>query len=32
VAEQFSSAFLAEVERAHPEYFDDLPPLKPRTN
>jgi ABC-type nitrate/sulfonate/bicarbonate transport system substrate-binding protein len=32
VAEQFSPAFLAEVEKAHPEYFDDLPPLKPTTN
>jgi sulfonate transport system substrate-binding protein len=32
VAEQFSTAFLAEVEKAHPEYFDDLPPLKARSN
>jgi sulfonate transport system substrate-binding protein len=32
VAEQFSAAFLAEVEKAHPEYFDDLPPLKARSN
>jgi sulfonate transport system substrate-binding protein len=32
VAEQFSSAFLSEVEKAHPEYFDDLPRLKPASN
>jgi NitT/TauT family transport system substrate-binding protein len=32
VADQFSPAFLAEVETTHPEYFDDLPPLKARTN
>jgi ABC-type nitrate/sulfonate/bicarbonate transport system substrate-binding protein len=28
VAEQFSASFLAEVEKDHPEYFADLPPLK----
>ncbi|MFL5442777.1 MAG: ABC transporter substrate-binding protein [Myxococcales bacterium] len=27
VREQFAPAFLAEVQKAHPEYFDDLPPL-----
>jgi ABC-type nitrate/sulfonate/bicarbonate transport system substrate-binding protein len=32
VAEQFSAAFLAEVEKSHPEYFDDLPPLKTTSN
>lgn len=28
VADQFAPAFLAEVEKAHPEYFSDLPALK----
>ena len=32
VADQFSPAFLAEIETTYPEYFDDLPPLKARTN
>jgi ABC-type nitrate/sulfonate/bicarbonate transport system substrate-binding protein len=32
VPDQFSPSFLAEVERAHPEYFDDLPRLPARTN
>ena len=27
IPEQFSLSFLAEVQRAHPEYFDDLPAL-----
>ncbi|MFL5434238.1 MAG: hypothetical protein ACJ784_06975 [Myxococcales bacterium] len=27
VREQFAPAFLAEVQKAHPDYFDDLPPL-----
>jgi ABC-type nitrate/sulfonate/bicarbonate transport system substrate-binding protein len=27
VPKQFAPAFLAEVQKAHPEYFDDLPPL-----
>jgi NitT/TauT family transport system substrate-binding protein len=32
IADQFAPAFLAEVEKAHPEYFDDLPPLKAVAN
>ncbi len=32
VADQFSPAFMAEVEKTHPEYFNDLPPLKPASN
>jgi len=28
VPDQFSPAFMAEVEKVHPEYFADLPPLK----
>jgi ABC-type nitrate/sulfonate/bicarbonate transport system substrate-binding protein len=28
IAEQFVPAFLTEAEKAHPEYFSDLPPLK----
>jgi ABC-type nitrate/sulfonate/bicarbonate transport system substrate-binding protein len=28
VPKQFAPAFLAEVQKAHPEYFDDLPPLR----
>jgi ABC-type nitrate/sulfonate/bicarbonate transport system substrate-binding protein len=31
VRDQFAGSFLAEVQKAHPEYFDDLPPL-PATN
>jgi len=27
VPEQFAASFLNEVQKAHPEYFDDLPPL-----
>jgi len=27
VPRQFAPAFLAEVQKVHPEYFDDLPPL-----
>jgi NitT/TauT family transport system substrate-binding protein len=27
IADQFAPAFLAEVQKVHPEYFDDLPPL-----
>ena len=27
IPEQFASASLAEVEKAYPEYFSDLPPL-----
>jgi len=27
VPDQFRPAFIAEVEKAHPEYFADLPPL-----
>ena len=27
IPNQFATAFLSEVERAHPEYFADLPPL-----
>jgi ABC-type nitrate/sulfonate/bicarbonate transport system substrate-binding protein len=28
VPDQFAPGFMAEVEKAHPEYFRDLPPLK----
>jgi len=28
VPDQFSPAFMAEVEKVHQEYFADLPPLK----
>jgi hypothetical protein len=28
VPDQVSPAFMAEVEKVHPEYFADLPPLK----
>jgi NitT/TauT family transport system substrate-binding protein len=27
IPEQFASSFLMEVQKAHPEYFNDLPPL-----
>jgi ABC-type nitrate/sulfonate/bicarbonate transport system substrate-binding protein len=27
IPEQFASSFLTEVQKAHPEYFNDLPPL-----
>ena len=27
VPEQFASSYLAEVQKAHPDYFNDLPPL-----
>ena len=27
IPDQFASAFLLEVQKAHPEYFNDLPPL-----
>ena len=27
IREQFASSFLTEVQKAHPEYFSDLPPL-----
>jgi ABC-type nitrate/sulfonate/bicarbonate transport system substrate-binding protein len=27
IPDQFASAFLADVEKAHPEYFSDLPPV-----
>jgi sulfonate transport system substrate-binding protein len=30
VPEQFASSFLAEVQKAYPEYFSDLPPLPER--
>jgi len=32
VAEQFAPKFLADVEKAHPEYFSDLPPLPAAVN
>ena len=32
VENQFSPSFLAEVETAYPEYFNDLPPLKAALN
>src|SRR5262245_32347967 len=32
VADQFAPSFLAEVQKAHPEYFNDLPPLPATTN
>ncbi|MGZ3288572.1 MAG: ABC transporter substrate-binding protein [Xanthobacteraceae bacterium] len=32
IADQFSPAFLTEIEKAYPEYFSDLPPLKPASN
>jgi sulfonate transport system substrate-binding protein len=32
VPDQFAPAFLAEVQKAHPEYFGDLPPLPATTN
>jgi len=28
VPDQFRPSFMAEVEKTHPEYFADLPPLK----
>ena len=28
VPEQFAGSFLAEAQKSHPEFFDDLPPLK----
>jgi hypothetical protein len=27
IPEQFATSFLVEVQKAHPEYFSDLPPL-----
>ena len=32
VPDQFAPSFLAEVEKAYPQYFDDLPPLPARVN
>ena len=32
IADQFAPAFLTEVEKMHPQYFDDLPRLKAPTN
>ncbi len=32
VPDQFAPAFLAEVQKAHPDYFSDLPPLPTATN
>jgi ABC-type nitrate/sulfonate/bicarbonate transport system substrate-binding protein len=29
IPDQFAAAFLGEVERSHPDYFSDLPPLPP---
>jgi ABC-type nitrate/sulfonate/bicarbonate transport system substrate-binding protein len=29
IPEQFAAAFLSEVEKSHPDYFNDLPPLPP---
>jgi sulfonate transport system substrate-binding protein len=31
IREQFASSFLTEVQKAHPEYFNDLPPLPAET-
>jgi sulfonate transport system substrate-binding protein len=28
IADQFAPAFLTEAQKTHPQYFDDLPPLK----
>jgi ABC-type nitrate/sulfonate/bicarbonate transport system substrate-binding protein len=27
IPDQFAASFMAEVQKAHPEYFNDLPPL-----
>jgi NitT/TauT family transport system substrate-binding protein/sulfonate transport system substrate-binding protein len=32
VEDQFSPSFLAEIEKAYPDYFADLPPLKAASN
>jgi ABC-type nitrate/sulfonate/bicarbonate transport system substrate-binding protein len=32
IPDQFSPSFLAEVQKAHPEFFNDLPPLPSTTN
>jgi len=32
IPQQFAPAFLAEVQKAHPQYFDDLPPLPATVN
>lgn len=29
IPDQFASSFMAEVQKSNPEYFSDLPPLKP---
>ena len=29
IPDQFASSFMAEVQKSHPQYFSDLPPLKP---
>jgi len=32
IPDQFAPSFLAEVEKAQPEYFSDLPPLPAAVN
>jgi ABC-type nitrate/sulfonate/bicarbonate transport system substrate-binding protein len=32
IPDQFAPAFLSEVQKTHPQYFNDLPPLKQATN
>jgi hypothetical protein len=32
VPDQFAPAFLTEVQKTHPQYFDDLPRLPTATN
>ena len=29
IPDQFAASFMAEVQKSHPQYFSDLPPLKP---
>jgi ABC-type nitrate/sulfonate/bicarbonate transport system substrate-binding protein len=32
IPDQFAPAFLTDVQKLHPEYFDDLPPIRSETN
>jgi sulfonate transport system substrate-binding protein len=32
IPDQFAPTFLADVQKSYPQYFNDLPPLKPATN
>ena len=29
IPDQFAASFMAEVQKSHPQYFSDLPPVKP---